>query len=70
MNITEILNQAESAPLTREQIVALLNTDNHSPAFYQLLSKANEMSRKGFELVSATTTGSAKGILVFRGKGM
>ena len=31
---------------------------------------ANEMSRKGFELVSATTTGSAKGILVFRGKGM
>ena len=31
---------------------------------------ANEMSRKGFELVSATTTGSAKGILVFREKGM
>lgn len=48
MNITEILNQAESAPLTREQIVALLNTDNHSPAFYQLLSKANEMSRKAY----------------------
>ena len=31
---------------------------------------ANEMSRKGFELVSATTTGSAKGFLVFREKGM
>lgn len=31
---------------------------------------ANEMSRKGFELVSATITGSAKGILVFREKGM
>ena len=48
MNITEILNQAETTPLTREQIVALLNTDNHSPAFYQLLSKANEMSRKAY----------------------
>ena len=31
---------------------------------------ANEMSRKGFVLVSARTTGSAKGILVFREKGM
>ena len=33
MNMTEILNQAETAPLTKAQIVALLNTDNHSPAF-------------------------------------
>ena len=48
MNMTEILNQAETAPLTKAQIVALLNTDNHSPAFYQLLSKANEMSRKTY----------------------
>lgn len=34
--------------LSKEDAVALLSIDNHSPLFYELLSKANELSRKEY----------------------
>jgi biotin synthase len=34
--------------ITKQDAVALLNTDNHSNEYYQILSKANELSRKEY----------------------
>ena len=38
----------EGINLTKEDAVALLNTDNHSNGYYQILSKANGLSRKEY----------------------
>ena len=44
--LDEILRKSEAGiPLTREDAVALLRTDNQSPAFYRLLAAANARSR-------------------------
>jgi len=54
MMINEILNKATQGQLlNKEEALALLNIDNHSPDFYKLISTANEMTRleyknKGF----------------------
>ena len=38
----------ENQDLTKEDAVELLRTDSHSSAFYALLAKANELSRREY----------------------
>lgn len=47
--LTSIFSKVDSNQnLSKEEAVTLLNIDNHSPEFYMLLAKANELSRKEY----------------------
>ncbi|MEG1504961.1 MAG: radical SAM protein [Lachnospiraceae bacterium] len=49
MELQEIMRKVDdNTPLSKEEAVLLLNTDQYSVQFYQLLSKANELSRKEY----------------------
>lgn len=48
MSIVEILESARHTPLSKEEIVTLLNIDNYSEDFFRLLSEANACSRKEY----------------------
>lgn len=48
-NITDIFSRADAGEaLTKEEAVTLLKIDNQSNEFYELLAKANELSRKEY----------------------
>lgn len=48
--IFDIMKKVEDKiPLSKSDAISLLETDNKSPEFYQLLSKANEMSRSQYK---------------------
>ena len=46
-DIASILSKVDAEEmLTKEDAVTLLNIDNQSKVFYELIAKANELSRK------------------------
>lgn len=48
MKTEQLLEEAKVRDLTKEEAVLLLNTDNHSEAFYKLIQAADKMSREVF----------------------
>ena len=47
--LNRIFNKVDNNEfLTQQEAITLLNIDNHSPEFYNLISKANELSRKEY----------------------
>ena len=50
-DIASILSKVDAEEmLTKEDAVTLLNIDNQSKVFYELIAKANELSRKEYGL--------------------
>lgn len=48
-DIASILSKVDAEEmLTKEDAVTLLNIDNQSKVFYELIAKANELSRKEY----------------------
>ena len=48
-DIASILSKVDAeGMLTKEDAVTLLNIDNQSKVFYELIAKANELSRKEY----------------------
>lgn len=49
-DIASILSKVDAEEmLTKEDAVTLLNIDNQSKVFYELIAKANELSEKSME---------------------
>ena len=49
MKIEKLLVEASRRNLTKEEAVALLNIDNKSDLFYELIKTANRMTREEYD---------------------